>query len=380
MHIKKNKINNGENMDIFNIYLPIAEIQFNVILLFVLGFCVGVLGGFFGVGGGWIVTPTLNIFGFPMDYAIGTDITYIFGTSIVSTKIHSGLGNIDWKLGIISIVSSVIGVEVGAQFIMYLGKTYGTEGLDSIVRWSFITLLIFLGSFMLYDYFVVQKRLSEEERKADDPKQTHISRIQKKKKTALPIRLQSIRLFPMVSFKTSGIKSVSFWIVFVIFFIAGVLQGFLGVGGGFIKMPAMIYLLGVPTVIAVGTDLFNVLITSIYGGFTYAIKGRVELIAAVIMFFGGALGAIFGSTATKYVRGYGIRLLFAIMIIVAGGSVVIKQLEKPLGMPIFNDISGYVVVGAAMLMTSVVLWKLISSYYKLKKSEIGFDPDSIGKH
>ncbi|MBI5325092.1 MAG: sulfite exporter TauE/SafE family protein [Ignavibacteriae bacterium] len=367
-------------MDIFNIYLPVAEIQFNVILLFVIGFCVGVLGGFFGVGGGWIVTPALNMFGFPMDYAIGTDITHIFGKSIVATKIHSGLGNVDWKLGIYSILSSVIGVEVGAQIIMYLKKTYGGEGLDVIVRWSYIILLVFLGSFMLYDYFVVQKRMSEEEKRTDNPQETHISKIQKKKKVALPIRLQGLKLFPMISFKASGIKAVSFWIVFVIFFIAGVLQGFLGVGGGFIKMPAMIYLLGVPTVIAVGTDLFNVLITSIYGGFSYAIKGRVELIAAVIMFFGGAFGAIFGSTATKYVRGYGIRLLFAIMIIVAGGSVVIKQLEKPLGMPLLNDVSGYVVVGAAIFMTTMVLWKLVVSYYQLKKSEMGFDPELINKH
>ncbi len=364
-------------MEIFNIYLPIAQIEFNIILLFILGFCVGVLGGFFGVGGGWIVTPALNMFGFPMDYAIGTDITYIFGQSIVSTKIHSGLGNIDWKLGIYSIVSSVLGVEAGAQLIVHLKRIYGGAGLDSIVRWSFIILLLSLGAFMLYDYFVVQKKMSEEEKKTDNLKKTNISKLQKPKKVALPIRLQRIKMYPMVSFHASGIKSVSFWIVFIIFFLAGLLQGFLGVGGGFIKMPAMIYLLGVPTVIAVGTDLFNVLITSIYGGFTYALKGRVELVAAVIMFFGGAIGAIFGSSATKYVRGYGIRLLFALMILLAGGSVLIKQMEKTLDMPILNTISSTVVVCAAIVMTAIVLTKLTVSYVQLKKSELDFNPDSL---
>jgi hypothetical protein len=362
-------------MEIFNIYLPIAQIEFNILLLFVLGFCVGVLGGFFGVGGGWIVTPALNMFGFPMDYAIGTDITYIFGNSIVATKIHSGMGNIDWKLGIYSIVCSVIGVELGAQLIVYLKTTLGSESLDALVRWVYIGMLVLLGIMMLYDYFVIRKRLTEEEVKTDDPKKTHLSKVKKVKAASLPIRLQNIKIWPMVGFKNSGIKKISFWIVFVIFFIAGMLQGFLGVGGGFIKMPAMIYLLGVPTVIAVGTDLFNVLITSVYGGFSFAIKGRVELIAAVIMFFGGSFGAVFGATATKYVVGYGIRLLFALMIIIAGGSVFIKQMEAPLNMPILNDISGIVVIVAAVLMTIIVLIRMFSSYYKSKKALLSYDPD-----
>jgi hypothetical protein len=197
---------------------------------------------------------------------------------------------------------------------------------------------------------------------------------EKAKKESLPKRLQKLNIPPMISFPISGIKAVSFWVVFVIFFIAGALQGFLGVGGGFIKMPAMIYLLGTPTVIAVGTDLFNVLLTSVYGGFSYAIKGRVELIAAVIMFFGGAFGAVFGSTATKYVRGYGIRLLFAIMIVIAGISIVVKQFEKPWGLPWLNDLSGFLVIGASVVMTGIVLWKLLVSYLKIKKSLVDFDP------
>jgi uncharacterized protein len=365
-------------MDIFNIYLPIAEIQFSIVLLFVIGFCVGVLGGFFGVGGGWIVTPALNIFGFPMDYAIGTDITHIFGKSIVATKIHSGMGNVDWKLGCWSIVCSSVGLECGAQFIMYLKVSFGAEGLDVIVRWSYILLLFFLGSFMLYDYFVVQKRLTESDTSKEITSQKgKPMNVAKTKKLSLPQRLQQLKIPPMMSFPTSGIKAVSFWVVFGIFFIAGILQGFLGVGGGFIKMPAMIYLLGMPTVIAVGTDLFNVLVTSIYGGFSYAIKGRVELIAALIMFFGGAIGAVFGSTATKYVRGYGIRLLFAIMVVFAGISIVIKQCEKPLNMPVLNDISGYLVIGSAVVMTLIVVGQLLLNYIKVKRSEMEFDPDSI---
>lgn len=365
-----------EFLDIFNIYLPVAEIQFNVILLFVIGFCVGVLGGFFGVGGGWIVTPALNIFGFPMDYAIGTDITHIFGKSIVATKIHSGMGNVDWKLGIFSIIFSVIGVEAGAQLIMYLKFTFGAEGLDIIIRWTYIALLFILGGLMLWDYYsnLAKKEKVPQDKYHPSKEKVISTKKDKKDKIPLPYKLQRMKFAPMVSFPVSGIKAVSIWIVFVIFFIAGVLQGLLGVGGGFIKMPAMIYLLGVPTVIAVGTDLFNVLITSIYGGFSYAIKGRVELIAAVIMFFGGAIGAAFGSTATKYVTGYRIRLLFALMIIVAGFSIVIKQMEKPLGIPALNDVSGIIVIGTSVIMTTIVIIRLIKSYLALEKKIRNFDP------
>ena len=96
--------------------------QFNALILIAIGFSVGVLGGFFGVGGAWVVTPALNIFGFPMAYAIGTDLAHIFGKSIVATAKHRKMGNVDMKLGLISIVGSVVGVEIGAQNVMWLTK------------------------------------------------------------------------------------------------------------------------------------------------------------------------------------------------------------------------------------------------------------------
>ena len=241
-------------MDIFNITLPVAGIEFNVLLLIVIGFCVGVLGGFFGVGGAWIVTPALNIFGFHMAYAIGTDLAHIFGKSIVATKKHSKMGNVDWKLGLISIIASVLAVELGSQIIMILEKT-GDVG--SIVRWSYIILLLGLSVFMMYDYFVARPS------QTDVPltNSTEQTGKVKKRKKKLPLskRLHKIKIPPMISFPASGIESVSLWIVLFIFFITGFLSGFMGVGGGFIRMPALVYLIGCPTAIAVGTDLMSVL-------------------------------------------------------------------------------------------------------------------------
>ena len=137
-------------LDMFNVYLPIAEMQFNALILVAIGFSVGVLGGFFGVGGAWVVTPALNIFGFPMAYAIGTDLAHIFGKSIVATAKHRKMGNVDMKLGLMSIVGSVIGVEIGAQNVMWLTKL-GIAG--PVVRYSYMFLLFGLGIYMLYDYF-----------------------------------------------------------------------------------------------------------------------------------------------------------------------------------------------------------------------------------
>jgi len=339
-------------MDIFNITLPVAGIEFNVLLLILIGFCVGVLGGFFGVGGAWIVTPALNIFGFHMSYAIGTDLAHIFGKSIVATRKHSKMGNVDWKLGVISIGASVLGVEAGSQIIMFLEKT-GDVG--SIVRWSYIILLLGLSIFMMYDYFIVRPQQLELASGSAPKAKKHKPR---KQRVRLSTRLHKIKIPPMISFPTSGIESVSLWIVLFIFFITGLLSGFMGVGGGFIRMPALVYLIGCPTAIAVGTDLMSVLFSGAYGCFTYAIKGRVEIIAAVFMLMGAAIGAQLGVTAVKYIRGYGIRLLFAVMIAFAGVSVVIEQIYKMTGIPVYSSIAGILVIGASVLMTSVICSKL----------------------
>ncbi len=346
-------------MNIFNITLPVAGIEFNVLLLIVIGFCVGVLGGFFGVGGAWIVTPALNIFGFQMSYAIGTDLAHIFGKSIVATKKHSKMGNVDWKLGLISIVASVIGVESGSQIIMILERT-GNVG--SIVRWSYIVLLLSLSIFMMYDYFILRPSKSEPS-ESETKKQ---SKKPRKKKVLLSQRLYKIKISPMVSFPTSGIESVSLWIVLFIFFFTGFLSGFMGVGGGFIRMPALVYLIGCPTAIAVGTDLMSVLFSGAYGCFTYALKGRVEIIAAIYMLLGASIGAQLGVTAVKYIRGYGIRLLFAIMIAFAGIAVVIEQVYKMTNIPVYSTIAGVLVIGASILMTLIICTKLFKSVKREK--------------
>jgi len=331
--------------------------------LIIIGFCVGMLGGFFGVGGGWIVTPALNIFGFHMAFAIGTDLANIFGQSIGAVKKHQKMGNIDWKLGFISIITSVIGLEIGSEVIIALEKA-GDVGM--IVRWCYMFLLSGLGCFMLYDYFVSHPKelrgISEEERQASGKKA-------KPARSKMSMRLHKVNIPPMISFPTSGIEGVSLWIILLIFLFTGFLSGFMGVGGGFIIMPALVYLVGLPTAVAVGTSLITVLFSGAYGCFTYAAKGRVEIIAAFIMLIGASIGAQIGATAVRYIKGYGIRLLFSMMIILAAISVATEQFYKITSRPFFQSLAGIVLMGTALTMSMVIISALVIKSRKEKREK-----------
>lgn len=349
-------------MEIFNVYLPVAGIQFNALILISIGFFVGVLGGFIGVGGGWIVTPALNSFGFHMAYAIGTDISQIFATSIVGTLKHTKLGNVDWKLGFFSIIGSVIGVEIGAQTVMFLEK-YNIAG--NVIRIAYIVFLIGLGTYMLYDFYVIRPRILKTKTGSGD-KKADLSDISEQI-SPLARKMQSFNIPPMLSFKISNINSISFWIIFIIFLFAGFLAGLMGVGGGFIIMPSLVYLIGCPTIVAVGTSLMSVGFTAAYGTFTFALKGRVEIVATIFMFLGANIGTQFGVAAVKYIKGYGIRLLFAVMIILAGLSVFLKQLYVSLNIELLRIFSEYVVLLTAGFISTFILFKAYFAARSLKK-------------
>ncbi len=326
-------------MDIFNVYLPIAGLQFNVLLLLLIGFTVGVCAGFFGIGGAWIVTPALNIFGFPMPYAIGTDMADMAGKSIVSTMRHRKFGNVDIKLALSMIIGTTIGMELGARLVIHL-ESLGLA--ESVIRKIYVVFLFLIGSYVLYDYFshvVRNRRVTDGGQPAGTPEVT------------LAMKLQRIKIPPMIYFPTAGI-SCSAWLPVLVGFATGVVAAVLGVGGGFIRMPALVYLIGCNTLVAVGTDLFEVMVTGAYGAFTYGVKGRVDLLAAMWMLIGSAIGAQIGTVAVKYVRGYSIRLLFAVTIFIACASVLLKQLQM-------KTSSSVLILTAGILISGVIITLLV---------------------
>jgi uncharacterized membrane protein YfcA len=356
-------------MNIFNIYLPVAGIHFNLLLLILIGFCVGVIGGFFGVGGGWLITPALNIFGFHMAFAIGTGLADIFGQSLGATKKHQRMGNIDWKLGAFSIFSSLFGFEAGSRVVLALEKA-GEVG--PIIRWCYVIFLAGLGSFMFYDYFVLHKR--QLKRLEEVKKNRTVDAESRVQLNGIAEKLHNINIPPMISFPKSKIEKVSFWVVVIIFLSTGFLSGILGIGGGFIILPTLVYLVGLPTILAVGTSLITVLATAAFGCLTYALDGRVEVFAAVFMLLGASIGAQIGATAVKFVKGYGIRLLFAIMIIFTSFSVITEQFYKMTLNSLFQKFSGIILLGTALTMTIIIIAKLIIQFRKENSDRVGIVP------
>lgn len=296
-------------------YMPIAGVEIFWPGMVLIGFSVGVIGGFFGMGGAWMVTPGLNILGFPMAFAIGTDIAHIAGKSMISTIRHSKFGNVDYKLGFVMLVGTFLGIEVGAQLVMYLERI-GVVG--SVVRWVYVCFLLIIAYMVFYDY---AKAVSKKKKGvAEGEKGTEGITWYK--------TLHKIKIPPMMHFKMAGIYC-SAWLPIIVSFMTGVLAGFLGIGGGLLRMPALVYFIGCPTHIAVGTDLFEVMISGLYGAFTFTMKGRIELVAVFVMLSGAAIGAQIGTVATKYSKGYGIRLAFGTAVLCCMISIILKQLGYP---------------------------------------------------
>src|SRR5512139_139802 len=304
-------------MDWLYVLMPISGVTIFWPGLIILGIGVGIIGGFFGMGGAWMVTPGLNILGFPMAFAIGTDIAHMAGKSLISTMRHGKFGNVDYKLGLIMLVGTIVGFEIGAQMIMWLERI---GKVDLYVRWLYVGLLAFIAWMVFHD--LNKRKQKERAAKAAGQEVDKLATGIEWSKT-----LHKIKIPPVVTFKEGGF-TCSAWLPIMVSFITGWLAGILGIGGGLIRMPSLIYFVGCPTHVAVGTDLFEVMISGLYGAGTYTYKGRTELVAAIIMLVGAAVGAQVGTVATKYIKGYGIRIAFGIAVIGCMISIIMKLIPR----------------------------------------------------
>ena len=297
-------------------YFPISAVHLDPIYLIVVGFVVGVLGGFFGVGGSFLTTPALFAVGLPMNFVVGTDLAHIVGKSVVAARTHRALGNIDLKLASIMVIGTIGGSETGVQAIEYLKKGAHVEqvvGIVSIIVFTGIALFCAWEGWMA----IRLKNRKVHSTGTDDSKQdvTAIDSFSK--------AIQRIKLSPMVSLPHSGIEAISFWAILFVSFVGGIFSGFLGGGAGYIRMPSMVYLLGIPTHIAVGTDLFEIIISASYGTVRHAMNGNVDIVIALVMQTGAALGARLGANLTQHFSGPRIRLVFAPLPLL--GAIVIAQ-------------------------------------------------------
>lgn len=292
-------------------YFPIADVTISPLLLITVGFLVGILGGFFGVGGGFIAGPMMFLSGVPMNFVVGTDLAHMTGKSIVAARRHRTLGQVDVKLGLFMVVGTVIGVEIGARLIELL-ESRGS--IDQVIGVTYVVILLLISAFAMWESVRALRRLRTQ----------RVSASEVVGFESVTRQVQGLRIPPMVSFPRSGIGSISIWVVLVVSFMTGLLSGALGVGGGFIRMPLLVYVIGVPTHVAVGTDLFEIVISAGFGTITHALKGNVDILMALVMQTGAALGAQIGAVSTRYFSGPRIRLFFSILPLIGAILVVYR--------------------------------------------------------
>ncbi|WP_372910615.1 sulfite exporter TauE/SafE family protein [Salinigranum sp.] len=326
------------------------------------GLLIGILFGFFGMGGSFLVTPALLVMGYEPNVAVGSGLAFVFGTSVIATLKHRDLGQVDYKLGVSMIIGTTLGIEVGKiglEYLQHIGLA------DSVVSVAYVVLLGGIGA------FVTREALRgggggishdvDESNESDD--EHDIPDIAKK--------IQSYHVPPMISLR--GGITVSLWMVLIVAFFTGLLSGFLGVGGGFIRMPALFYAIGVPVPVAVGTDLFEIVFSGGIGSFLYAQSGAVDLSIVAPLLAGSALGARLGAAATSLVDEEGIKVYFGVMLLLGAFAVAIRQVGNYLGIDVLNTVSLVVIVGAALLVAGAVV---LSSIRELRADSEGTVPST----
>ncbi|MBD3393308.1 MAG: TSUP family transporter [Chitinivibrionales bacterium] len=284
-----------------NIELPLAGITVWAPGIVALGLAVGFLTGMFGVGGGFIITPFLKIvFGLPYPLAVGCGLAQILVTSSLSTWHHWRNRSVDALLGIIIAAGAIGGTETGVRIQTQL-KTAGTmvlagrtfDILDFVLNLLFLVLMLVVGITIL-----LETALSD----GDEAE------------TGIGLALREVRVPPMLSFGRSGIAAMSLWIPLGLSFGVGILTGLMGVGGGFINFPALVYLLGVPTLVAVGTSAFQIVFASAYGAVRHAAQGHVELMLVGLLLLGSVGGVRLGARLSHIVGGRKVRRLFTLVL------------------------------------------------------------------
>ena len=278
------------------IYLPIAEMTVPVEAVLVLGTVVGFLSSVFGVGGGFLATPFLIFLGVPPSIAVGTQANQLVAASISGTLTHWRRGNVDAKLGTVMLMGSIVGSIVGIgifKLLQYIGQ------VDAAINILYVLFLGFIGiSMLLESVYALMKRQTAEKGRA---------KIWIRLESRLPYKMH----FPKSKLYISAFMPAG------IGFLGGLLVSIMGIGGGFFMVPAMIYILGMSTLMVVGTSLFQIMFTTAFATVLQAVTNHtVDLILAAILIIGGVLGSQIGVRAAKYIRGAPARLALAAMLII----------------------------------------------------------------
>ncbi len=296
-----------------------GDLAVSLAVLIAVGVVVGLLTGFYGVGGGFLMTPWLNLlFNVPYNVAVGTDLTQMAGTATMANVRQGGAGYVDYKLGLLMFSGSIFGVEIGARIVELLKSAGDFMVGDLKVSLLQTVMTVVYGLLMGWIATLVYKEAK--------------AALQVQPIGAAPVamappvanRLRTVNLQPLISLPVSGVEAISLWVVLGVGFFSGLLTGLLGVSGSFIRMPALIYVLGVPTVVSIGTNLFELLLTSLYGTLTHSLKGNVELALVIILLIAGTIGSQLGAALQRKLAQPRLQLAFAGLMFLTIGLMLLK--------------------------------------------------------
>ncbi len=292
-----------------DIYLPIAGLSVNALLIIALGGLVGILSGMFGVGGGFLTTPLLIFYGIPPVVAVASATTQITGSSVTGVFAHSRRGGVDFKMGGVMIAGGSMGSLVGA-FLFRLLQASGQ--IDLVIGFLYVLLLGSIGLLMLKDALIALKWVPTPTPK---PRPHHVRWV-----AALPMRWR---------FYASGLY-LSPLAPLALGFVAGILTVLLGVGGGFIVVPAMIYLLGMAARVVVGTSLVMILAVSAVTTMVHAMTTQaVDIVLAGLLLAGGVVGAQYGAVLATRLRPDLLRFALAVIILLVALRMLLGLAWRP---------------------------------------------------
>lgn len=293
------------------IYLPVAGMSVNALLILGLGGLVGFLSGLFGVGGGFVMTPLLIFLGVPPAVAVGTQANQLVGASVSGVMAHWRRRNVDIKMGVVMLLGGIVGTALGVAAFAVLQRL---GHIDVVIRLSYVLLLGGIGSLMLFESVrTILRRRSPSIGRGKLHRHGFLHRL------PLKTRFPASRLY------------ISALLPFGIGFIGGALVAIMGVGGGFLLVPAMIYLLNMPSGLVAGTSLFQIIFTTAAATILQAAtNGTVDVMLAILLLVGGVIGAPLGTKAGVGLRGEHSRVLLALLVVAVAGKLAWDLILPPL--------------------------------------------------
>ncbi len=292
------------------VYLPIAEISVNAFTLLGVGGGVGMLSGMFGVGGGFLITPLLFFIGVPPPVAVATGVNQVVASSISGVLAHLKRKTVDLQMGTVLLIGGLIGSVIGIWFFNLMSRL---GQIDLIVQLSYVVFLGVIGGLMLQESLRALMRArnpSAPRRKLHKHTWVH----------ALPFKMK---------FRVSGLY-ISVFPPLLVGMGVGILAAIMGVGGGFIMVPAMIYLLGMPTKVVIGTSLFQITFVAAFTTMMHAVTNQsVDVMLAVFLIIGGVVGAQIGTRIGLKMKAEQLRILLALLVLAVAGKIAFDLLWPP---------------------------------------------------